>query len=253
MEIRRSADREFTRLDWLVSRSSFSGAASFDPRFGHPRNTHHGLLVTHNEDTVAAGWGFDTHRHRNMEIVTWVLSGSVVHVDDRGHTALITPGQAQRMTAGTGILHSERNNAWQHDPSIPRHDIDAHVVQMWVVPDAAGVPPSYAQTDVTTALATGELVPIVSGLPRHRDAALRLQNQYAGLSIARLGTAGAAVSLPDAAYVHLFVARGAVEVDGAGRLDQGDALRLTGIGGHRVSALEAAEILVWEMMRTVAL
>ncbi|MDO5499166.1 MAG: pirin family protein, partial [Propionibacteriaceae bacterium] len=73
MEIRRSADRELTRLDWLVSRASFSDAVSFDPRFGHPRNTHHGVLVTHNEDIVDAGWGFDRHRHRNMEIVTWVL------------------------------------------------------------------------------------------------------------------------------------------------------------------------------------
>ncbi|WP_432560228.1 pirin family protein [Granulicoccus sp. GXG6511] len=251
MEIRRSAEREITRLDWLVSRSSFSGAVSFDPRFGHPRNTHHGLLVTHNEDTVEAGWGFDTHRHRNMEIVTWVLSGSVVHIDDRGHTSVITPGQAQRMTAGTGILHSERNDAWRHDPSIPRHDDPAHVVQMWVVPDAVGVPPSYAQADVTPALESGELIPIVSGLPAHRGAALGLQNGYAGLSVARLRASGA-VELPAAAYMHLFVARGAVDLEGAGRLDQGDAARLTNDGGHRVTALADAEILVWEMTRGLA-
>jgi redox-sensitive bicupin YhaK (pirin superfamily) len=250
VEIRRSADREVTRLDWLVSRASFSGAASFDPRFGHPRNTHHGLLVTHNEDTVDAGRGFDTHRHRNMEIVTWVLSGSVAHIDDRGHTSVITPGLAQRMTAGTGILHSERNDAWRHDPSIPRHDEPAHVVQMWVVPDTAGVPPSYAQTDVTPALAGGELVPIVSGLPRHSGTALGLQNRYAGLSVARLAPSGA-VLLPEAAYLHLFIARGTVDLEGAGRLDQGDAVRLTSAGGHRVTALATAEILVWEMARAL--
>ena len=252
MEIRLSKDREITRLNWLVSRASFSGAVSHDPRYGYPRNTHHGVLVTHNEDTVDAGWGFDPHRHRNMEIVTWVLSGSIVHADDRGNTAIITPGLAQRMTAGTGILHSERNDAWRHDPAIWRHDDPAHVVQMWVPPDTSGVTPGYAEADVTAALRTGELVPIVSGLPEHRtDAIVGLQNRYAGFLVARLPVGGT-VRVPDAAYVHVFIARGCVRLEGAGALGQGDAVRLTGTGGHRVTAAADAEVLVWQMHRGLA-
>lgn len=249
MEIRRSGERELTRLDWLTSRASFSMATSYDPRFGHPRNTHHGVLTANNEDIVTAGWGFDPHRHRDLEVVTWVLAGSIVHADDRGHRGLITPGIAQRMTAGTGILHSERNDAWRHYPEIPRHDEDAHVIQMWIAPDTAGVTPGYAELDVTDALAAGELVPVVSGLPHHRGSgAIGLQCRYAGLHVAR-PAAGRSIDLPDAAYVHLFVARGAVELEGAGRFDQGDAARLTAAdgGGRRVTALTDAEVLVWEM------
>lgn len=250
MEIRRSADREITRLNWLTSRASFSMAVSHDPRFGHPRNTHHGVLTANNEDTVEAGWGFDPHRHRNLEVVTWVLSGSIVHADDKGNTALITPGVAQRMSAGTGILHSERNDAWKHFPDIPRHDHDAHVVQMWIVPDEANVTPSYAEFDANAALSTGELVPVVSGLPHHRESAgIGLQCGYAGLHAARLPAAGA-VHVPAGAYLHVFVTRGAVELEGAGRLDQGDAARLTE-GGQRITALTDAEILIWEMSRAL--
>ncbi|MDO5499165.1 MAG: pirin family protein, partial [Propionibacteriaceae bacterium] len=160
----------------------------------------------------------------------------------------ITPGIAQRMTAGTGILHSERNDVWRHDPAIARHDDPAHVVQMWIVPDTAGVAPGYAEADVTAALATGELVPIVSGLPHHRGSAvLTLQNRFAGFSVARLPAAGA-VHLPDSAYLHVFVARGSVSLEGT-PLGQGDAARLTADGGLRIQAAEDSEILVWEMTR----
>lgn len=246
MDIRRSADREITRLNWLTSRASFSMATSWDPRFGHPRNTHHGVLTANNEDTVAAGWGFDPHRHRNLEVVTWVLSGSIVHADDKGNTALITPGVAQRMTAGTGILHSERNDAWKHFPDIAKHDDDAQVVQMWIAPDEANVAPAYAEFDANAALASGELVPVVSGLAHHRESTgIGLRCRYAGLHAARLGAAGA-VHVPAAAYLHVFVTRGAVDLEGAGRLDSGDAARLT-VGGQRITALTDAEVLIWEM------
>ena len=104
----RADDRPTTRIDWLDSRHSFSFGDNYDPA-----NTHHGVLLVNNDDRVAPQQGFDTHPHRDMEIVTWVLSGSLVHQDSMGHSGVIYPGLAQRMSAGTGIRHSERNDTWQ--------------------------------------------------------------------------------------------------------------------------------------------
>ena len=106
IDVRRAADRFATRIPWLDSHHSFSFGGHYDPA-----NTHHGLLLVNNDDIVAPGTGFDTHPHRDMEIVTWVLRGSLVHQDSTGHAGVIYPGLAQRMSAGTGILHSEKNDA----------------------------------------------------------------------------------------------------------------------------------------------
>lgn len=240
--IQRSGDRELTRLPWLTSRASFTDGIG----------GHHGVLITHNEDTVEAGWGFDIHRHRNMEIVTWVLEGTIVHTDDKGHSALIGPGQAQAMSAGTGIMHSERNDSWRFDPSIPRHDLDARVVQMWVVPDAAGLTPAYHQTDIETALTTGEWVIVASGIPSQRETtAVPINNRYAGFRAARLAPQ-ASVQLPQARWLHLFVSRGTVELEDSGLLAPGDGVRLSDSGGQRITASGAAEVLLWEMSATLA-
>src|SRR5690625_1589147 len=116
VRIHRSRSRSHDRGGWLDSRHSFSFGNHQDPM-----NTHFGRLLVNNDDHIAPGTGFDTHGHRDMEIVTWVLSGSLVHQDSEGHSGIIYPGLAQRMSAGSGILHSERNDAWrdgslQHDP-----------------------------------------------------------------------------------------------------------------------------------------
>ena len=103
VDIRRAADRAATDLGWLDSKHSFSFGPHWDPR-----NVSHGLLLVNNDDIVRAGTGFDTHPHRDMEIVTWVLNGSLVHQDSTGHSGVIYPGLAQRMSAGKGILHSEK-------------------------------------------------------------------------------------------------------------------------------------------------
>jgi redox-sensitive bicupin YhaK (pirin superfamily) len=244
VDVRKAAERAATRLSWLDSHHSFSFGAHYDPA-----NTHHGVLLVNNDDVVTPGAGFETHPHRDMEVVTWVLRGSLVHQDSTGHSGVIYPGLAQRMSAGTGILHSEKNDSWRLQGG-DRHDEPVHFVQMWVVPDESGVTPGYQQSEIDAELLSGALVPVASGRPGH-DSAIRIRNRYAALHAARLEPGGA-VSLPDAPYLHLFVARGAVDLEGAGRLGAGDAVRLTAVGGLRVSPSEPAEILVWEMHATLA-
>jgi redox-sensitive bicupin YhaK (pirin superfamily) len=245
IDIRRAAGRSATKIDWLDSKHSFSFGGEYDPA-----NTHHGLLLVNNDDTVRPGMGFDTHPHQDMEIVTWVLQGSLVHQDSTGHSGVIYPGLAQRMSAGSGIMHSEKNDSWRLDGG-ETHTEPVHFVQMWVVPDEAGITPGYEQLEIENELLAGGLVPVASGMPAHDGAsAIRINNKYAALHAARLQP-GQTVELPDAPMLHLFVPRGAVVLEGAGELAEGDAVRFTASGGQRVTATTAAEILVWEMHATL--
>src|SRR5918997_1517424 len=197
VEIRRADDRAKTKIAWLDSKHSFSFGEHYEPN-----NTHHGLLLVNNDDIVKPGTGFDTHPHRDMEIVTWVLRGSLVHQDSTGHSGIIYPGLAQRMSAGRGILHSEKNDSWR--------------------------------------LLGGGLVTVASGMPQHDGAsAIRIKNRYAALHAARLQP-GQSVELPEAPYLHLFVPRGAVVLEGAGPLAEGDAVRFTATGGQGITANHAA-------------
>jgi redox-sensitive bicupin YhaK (pirin superfamily) len=231
VEIRRSDERFHTRIDWLDSRHSFSFSDHYDPT-----NTHHGLLLVSNDDVVKPNTGFRTHPHRDMEIVTWVLDGELEHKDSEGNSGIIYPGLAQRMSAGTGIWHSEMN---------PQGDKDVHFIQMWVPPDTERITPGYEQLDINKELAKGGLVPIASG--RGHGAAISIRQKGAVLWGGRLQP-GDTVAGPDARYVHVFVAKGAVELEGAGSLRAGDAVRLTAAGARRLvaDALEGAEVLVWE-------
>lgn len=230
-EIRRAADRAVTTTPWLTSRHSFSFGDHYDPD-----NTHYGLLLVNNDDIVAPGTGFDTHPHRDMEIVTWVLGGELSHHDSTGNRGVIYPGLAQRMSAGSGILHSERNES----PSEP-----VHFVQMWVVPDESGIDPSYQQHEIDQKLLEGDLVTIASGMPAH-DAAISLHNRNAALHGTRLRP-GAAVGLPRSPYLHLFLARGRVSIEGIGDLHEGDAVRFADADGRRAAASAPSELLIWEM------
>ena len=229
VDVRRAGDRFRTEAGWLSSRHSFS--------FGHhhdPANRHHGLLLVNNDDIVRAGTGFDTHPHRDMEIVTWVLDGELEHKDSERNRGVIYPGLAQRMSAGTGIWHSEMNN---------RADSDVHFVQMWVLPDTPSVDPGYEQLDVNAELAKGGLVPIASG--RGHDAAISIRQRDAVLLGGRLRP-GERVRVPDERHVHVFVPTGNVDLEGAGLLDTGDAARLTGAGElDLVAGADGAEVLVW--------
>ncbi len=157
------------------SRHSFS----FGPHYA-PDNTHFGLLLVSNDDVVEPGTGFETHPHRDMEIVTWVLDGGLVHQDSEGHHGVIYPGLAQRMSAGRGIRHSEKNDSWRLSGAEPHRD-PVHFIQMWVAPDERGIDPGYEQRDITAELDRGGLVPVASGMARH-EAAIRIRQRDAALT-----------------------------------------------------------------------
>lgn len=229
IDIRRAGDRFSTRIDWLDSKHSFSFGPHYDPD-----NTHHGLLLVNNDDVVRAGTGFGTHPHRDMEIVTWVLSGELEHHDSEGNHGIIYPGLAQRMSAGTGIRHSERN---------PSPTDDVHFLQMWVRPDTEGIPPGYEQVDLNAELAGGGIVPIASG--QGHEAAITIHQRGAVLWGGRLAP-GEHVDLPVDRHTHVFIARGSGDLDPGGHLSTGDAARLAESNGAGFTAgSDGAEVSIW--------
>ena|ERR1700687_3962015 len=232
IDIRRKDDQFHTQAGWLDSRHSFSFGHHYDPS-----NTHHGLLLVSNDDVIRAGTGFDTHPHKDMEIVTWVMDGEIEHKDSQGNKGLIYPGLAQRMSAGTGIWHSEMNNSGTKD---------VHLVQMWVTPDTDSIKPTYEQLDINPELAKGGLVPIASG--RGHNAAIKIRQKNAVLWGGRL-KAGEVAQVPDSPFVHVYVAKGSAILEGAGTLHAGDAVRLAGAGHPSLTAdaKSGAEVLIWEM------
>ena len=227
--VHRAQDRFHTRIDWLDSWHSFSFGHHYDPA-----NVGHGLLLVSNDDRVAGGTGFSTHPHRDMEIVTWVLSGELEHKDTLKNRGIIYPGLAQRMSAGRGIHHSEMNAS----ATAP-----VRLVQMWVLPDTEGIDPGYEQRDVTEQLEAGGLVAVAGGAGS--GAAIHINQRDAVLWAGWL-TPGEEVLVPDAPHAHVFVAVGSADLEGAGPLAEGDAARLTGAGSPRlVAGPEGAEVLIW--------
>jgi redox-sensitive bicupin YhaK (pirin superfamily) len=211
--------------------------------------------LVHNDETVSPQQGFDTHPHRNTEIITWVLSGSLVHQDSMDHSGVIYPGLAQRMSAGSGITHSERNDTWRGGlvhggRQVPTGTEPVHYIQMWVLPDDAGTAPSYEHLDVAAELGSGNLVTVASGMPDH-DSAIRIGNGSVAFHVARLD-AGQSVTLPPLPWGHVFVATGSARLESvADDLYAGDTVRVTGGGGERLTAITATEVLVWEMHRAL--
>jgi redox-sensitive bicupin YhaK (pirin superfamily) len=224
VEVRRSADRFVTEAEGRVTRHSFSFDRHYDPD-----NVGLGFLVCHNEDLVLPGHGYPDHPHRDLEIVTWVLNGALRHSDPSGSTSLVTPGTVQRLSAGSGVVHAEVNDG----------DEPVHFVQMWVRPSESGLVPSYVHSPAE--VGDGWTTLAGSG-----DAVVPIANPDASLHVVRLGTGDSAL-LPDSPLLHLFVARGGVELEDAGVLGTGDALRATDDGGRRVTANDETELLLWAM------
>ncbi|HSB87284.1 MAG TPA: pirin family protein [Ilumatobacteraceae bacterium] len=229
LTVQRASDRMVTSIDWLESKHSFNFGGHY-----RPGDDGHGLLLVNNDDIVAPGAGFGVHGHRDMEIVTWVLSGRLEHRDSEGNHGLLYPGLAQRMSAGSGIRHSEMN-ASTTEP--------VHFVQMWVLPDTSGIDPGYEQRDIGEALTAGRLVPIASG--KGHDGAVSIHQRDAVLWGGRLA-AGATVDLPSDQHVHVFAALGDGELSDGTRVGTGDGVRITGAQTLQFTAGQAgAELLVW--------
>ena len=206
-EIRRGNERGTGEHGWLKSRHSFSFADYHDPE-----HVHFGPLRVINEDRVAPGAGFGTHGHRDMEIISYVLEGALAHKDSTGSSSVIRPGDVQRMSAGSGVRHSEFNHEKQGV---------THFLQIWIEPSVAGIAPSYEQKHFKPEDKRGRLRLIAS--PDGRDGSVKIHQDalvYAGLFD---GRENASYDLKnERAYVH--VARGRITVNGH-ELEAGDALK----------------------------
>jgi len=228
--LRRSQERGYADHGWLKSFHSFSFADYHDPA-----HMGFGPLRVINEDRVAPGSGFGTHGHRDMEIISYVLDGELAHQDSMGNGSVIRPGDVQRMSAGSGVRHSEYNHA---------KDRTTHFLQIWIEPNVAGIPPSYEEKRFTEADKQGRLRLIASadgadGSVRiHQDARLYVARLAAGQSLAadmapgRLG------------YLHLV--RGALAVNGH-RLAGGDAAKIRDEGRLAISAEDDSELLLFDL------
>lgn len=226
--IQRAKERAYADHGWLQTYHSFSFADYYDPN-----NENWGALRVFNDDTVAGGAGFPTHPHRDMEIVTYVLSGKLAHKDSMGNEGIVGPGGVQFMSAGTGVRHSEYNA----DPTQP-----LHFVQMWVLPGELDQSPSYGQMDFTVEDRKNTWLPIVSGAPSV-NAPIRI-TQNATLAVSRVEDATVVYEFAPQRYGFLFVADGTVEANGE-RLHKGDAVRLydvsrLGVKGH-------GELVLWDV------
>ena len=228
--LRKSSERGYADHGWLKSFHSFSFAEYHDPRHMGVGN-----LRVINEDRIAPGTGFGTHGHRDMEIISYVLSGELGHKDSMGNGTTIRPGDVQRMSAGSGIQHSEYNHAAA---------ATTHFLQIWIEPNARGITPSYEQTHFADAEKRGRLRLVAScdgrdgSVTIHADAAL-----YAGLFD---GAEAATLALDAARQAYVFLIRGSLAVNGR-VLQAGDAARVHGEAQLELTAGHSAEVLVFDL------
>ncbi len=227
--LRRSQERGYADHGWLRSFHSFSFAGYYDPQ-----HMGWGNLRVINEDWIAPGTGFGTHPHRDMEIVTYVLAGDLAHRDSMGNVETIPGGEVQRMSAGTGVRHSEFNNAQQV----------THLLQIWIEPSEKGIPPGYEQTAIDRVTKRGQLTKVATppgqggAVSIHADATL-----YAGLFDAS-ESAELALDPVRKAYVH--VVRGSLNVNGQ-TLQGGDAALLANESVLHLDHGQDAEVLVFDL------
>ena len=230
MTLRLSGERGYADHGWLKSFHSFSFAGYHDPA-----HMGFGNLRVINEDRIAAGRGFGTHSHRNMEIISYVLSGELAHKDSMGNVKGIPPGDVQRMSAGTGVQHSEFNHA---------EGQTTHFLQIWIEPNVTGMAPSYEQKSFADAEKRGALRLLASSdgaqgsVLMHADARL-----YAGLLD---GDESVTLALDPARKTYVHLVRGQLEVNGQ-TLHTGDALGLQSESQLKLSHGQGAEVLVFDL------
>lgn len=232
LHVRRSEERGLAEHGWLSSRHTFSFAEYYDPK-----HMGFGPLRVINEDRVQGGQGFGTHGHQNMEIISYVLGGALEHKDSLGTGSVLRYGDVQRMSAGTGVRHSEFN----HDPKET-----VHFLQIWIMPEQQGVKPSYEEKHFDEASKRGQLRLIVS--PDGREGSLRMnQDGYLYASILD-GADKLTHALASGRLGYVHVARGSVIVNGT-PLKAGDALKIENESGITLEGAESAEVLVFDLPR----
>ncbi|MGQ0836391.1 MAG: pirin family protein [Gammaproteobacteria bacterium] len=230
LEVRKASDRGYADHGWLKSHHSFSFADYYDPA-----HVEFGALRVINEDRVGAGAGFGTHGHRDMEIISYVLEGSLAHKDSMGTGSTIRPGDVQRMSAGTGVMHSEFN------PSATER---VHFLQIWIQPNVRGIAPSYEEKRFSTEEKRGRLRLIAS--PDQADSSVLIHQDarvYVGLFD---GDERATLELAAGRRAYVHVARGSVHVNGT-KLDAGDALKLSGVRAVTLDRGREGEVLVFDL------
>ncbi|ADJ65053.1 pirin family protein [Herbaspirillum seropedicae] len=232
MEIRKANDRGHANHGWLDSYHSFSFADYYDPR-----HMGFGPLRVINEDRVAAGQGFGTHGHRDMEIISYVLEGELAHKDSMGNGSVIRPGDVQRMSAGTGVRHSEYNHS---------QDGTTHFLQIWIMPDRAGAEPGYQEAHFSAADKDGKLRLVASADGRDGSVSMNQDAQlYAGLFD---GAQTAEYTLPQGRLGYVHVARGKISVNGQA-LEAGDAVKLSAVDRIEIGGGDKAEVLLFDLPR----
>jgi redox-sensitive bicupin YhaK (pirin superfamily) len=229
MKIRRSTERGHASHGWLESYHTFSFADYYDPEWTGFRS-----LRVINDDLVMPGMGFGTHPHRDMEIITYILSGALEHKDSMGNGRIIRPGEVQYMSAGTGVQHSEFN---------PSRDEPVHLLQIWIQPDRKGVPPRYEEKSFSGATAGAfHLAANKTGrdgsIAIHQDADLWLAKLNAGDSVAH--------TLRSGRHGWLHLAEGEAELNGT-KLSGGDAAAITNDHELKITGLAPAQVLLFDL------
>ncbi len=230
LKVRKSADRGYADHGWLRSFHSFSFADYHDPA-----NMDFGALRVINEDRVQPGTGFGTHGHRDMEIISYVLDGALEHKDSMGNGSVIRPGDVQRMSAGSGIRHSEFN---------PSDAELVHFLQIWIEPDVRGITPSYEERRFETSTKRGTLRLIASPDGRAGSVTIHRDTQVFAALLDGAESATHRLAAGRRAYVH--VARGSVAVNGQ-PLEAGDALKVTDTAELVLEAGNRAEVLLFDL------
>lgn len=229
IQIRPGRERGYADHGWLKSFHSFSFADYHDPA-----HMGYGALRVINEDRVAPGTGFGTHGHRDMEMISYVLEGALAHQDSTGGGGVITPGEVQRMSAGTGVRHSEMNGSKSEG---------VHFLQIWLEPDRPGVTPSYEQKKFDLAQQKG--LQLVAS-PDGANGSVKI-NADAKLHAARLGDGEAAsLAVPDGRHAYVHVARGEVKVNGQA-LGAGDGAAISKETKVALEGVKGAEVLVFDL------
>jgi len=229
--VRRGDERGHTQLSWLDSRHTFSFDQYYDPNFQGFRH-----LRVINEDVVAPGKGFGTHPHRDMEILTYIIDGALEHRDSMGNGSVIRPGDVQRMSAGTGVTHSEFNPS-KTDP--------VHLLQIWILPEKRGLKPSYEQHTFSAAELSDQLRLLASRKPSNGAVAI---HQDVALYGARLAAGGkTAYKLDKDRYAWLQVARGKIRLNGR-ELQAGDGAAIEDEERLDIEAETPSEILLFDLV-----